>query len=117
MKCVNLHTKVNYFGDKTSSIKIEHKKTGAAKGFWKNVGSATGKYNFELKVGLTNTREVESSATITNTLTIEGEAGIRFAGALVTNELSMTVMAATKNTFATQTLTTVSFECKSPNYE
>ena len=117
MKCVNLNTKVNYFGDKTSSIKIEHKKTGAAKGSWKNVGSATGKYNFELKVGLTNTREVESSATITNTLTIEGEAGIRFAGALVTNELSMTVMAATKNTFATQTLTTVSFECKSPNYE
>ena len=51
MNCISIHSQ---FGGKTSSMKIEHKKTGAAKGFWKNVGSATGSYTFEVGVGMTS---------------------------------------------------------------
>jgi len=43
MRCIDIH---GQFGDRASSMKIEKKRTGAAKGMWKNVGSATGNYTF-----------------------------------------------------------------------
>ena len=112
MQCINIHSQ---FGDKTSSMKIEHKKTGAAKGLWKNVGSATGSYTFEISVGMTSTRETSSSTTITNTLTVEMNEGVIFAGAKMSNTLSTEVMNATRNTFTKTTSTKTSFKCVSPN--
>ena len=114
MRCIDIH---GQFGDRTSSMKIERKRTGAAKGIWKNVGSATGNYTFSIDVGMTSTREQSSSTTITNTLTVEVNEGVIFAGAKMSNTLTTEVMNATRNTFSQTTLTKTSFTCKSPNYK
>ena len=54
MQCINIK---DQFGDRTTSMKIEHKKAVAAKGFWKNVGSATGAFSKEIDVGITSAQE------------------------------------------------------------
>jgi len=113
MNCLSIHSQ---FGGKTSSMKIEHKKTGAAKGFWNYVGSATGSYTFEIPVGMTSNFHTSSFTTMTNTLTVEMNEGVIFAGAKMSNTLSTKVKTATRNTF-TKTGGTTSFKCTSPDYK
>ena len=97
--CFDLHS--TGMGDRTSGVKITHKKIGAARGTWKNIGTSFSDLPFYIYWGISSQLSTDAPATMMNYLTMAMHEGILFEDSGYTKYPSNDkVIKATKDAFS-----------------